>query len=210
VLRSEYATRRAVLVARLADFARMWREASEEDLFAELAFCLLTPQTGARKCDSAVSQLRETGLLWRGTNGEIARALRHRVRFHNHKAEYLVEARRTFSDGGRIAVRPVLSPRGTPYLTREWLVRNVSGLGYKEASHFLRNVGLGQDLAILDRHILRNLVACAVMRKLPTALTPWKYLEIEASVREFSAEVGIPMGELDLLLWSKETGEIFK
>jgi len=198
------------LQGRLEDFARLWREASEEDLFGELAFCLLTPQTGARKCDAAVAHLRETDLLWHGSKGQIARALRHRVRFHNHKAEYLVEARRIFSDSGRISVRSLVQRRGTPYLMREWLVRNVPGLGHKEASHFLRNIGLGQDLAILDRHVLRNLVACAVIPRVPTTLTSWKYLEIEAAVREFAADVGIPMGELDLLLWSKETGEVFK
>jgi len=41
-------------------------------------------------------------------------------------------------------------------------------------------------------------------------LTKKRYLEIEEKVRRFSREIDIPMGELDLLLWSKETGWIFK
>ncbi len=87
---------------------------------------------------------------------------------------------------------------------------NVNGLGYKEASHFLRNVGLGEEFAILDRHILRNLKDFGVLPEIPISLTKKRYLEIEEKVRRFSREIGIPMGELDLLLWSKETGWIFK
>lgn len=84
------------------------------------------------------------------------------------------------------------------------------GLGYKEAGHFLRNVGLGEDLAILDRHILKNLVLLGVIDEVPASLTKRRYLEIERRMIEFSKKTGIPMGHLDLLLWSKETGEIFK
>lgn len=52
-------------------------------------------------------------------------------------------------------------------------------MSYKEASHFLRNVGFGENIAILDRHILRNLVKLEVIDELPKTLTPKLYLEIE-------------------------------
>ena len=93
---------------------------------------------------------------------------------------------------------------------REWLVENVKGLGYKEASHFLRNIGLGEDLAILDRHILKNLVLLGVIAKVPGSPTKRIYLEIEKEMAAFSEKAGIPMRELDLLLWYKEAGEVFK
>jgi len=83
-------------------------------------------------------------------------------------------------------------------------------LGLKEASHFLRNTGRGEDLAILDRHILRNLIRHGVLRRLPRTLTARRYLDIETRTERFSNEIGIPMSALDLLFWSRETGEIFK
>jgi len=86
----------------------------------------------------------------------------------------------------------------------------VKGLGYKEASHFLRNIGLGEEFAILDRHILRNLKDLQVIPEIPATLTRKRYLEIEEKVRRLAKDIGIPMGHLDLLLWSKETGHIFK
>jgi len=84
------------------------------------------------------------------------------------------------------------------------------GLGYKEASHFLRNIGLGEELAILDRHILKNLALLGVIEEVKSSPTKKAYLQIEKKMTKFSRQVGIPMGELDLLLWYKEAGEVFK
>jgi N-glycosylase/DNA lyase len=88
-------------------------------------------------------------------------------------------------------------------------VVNVKGMGWKEASHFLRNIGY-RDLAILDRHILRNLKLHGVIRSYPASLTPKRYLAIEKAFERFASAVGIPMDELDLLFWSRETGTILK
>jgi len=93
---------------------------------------------------------------------------------------------------------------------RDWLVKHVKGLGLKEASHFLRNIGMGEELAILDRHILKNLVCLGVIAGVPASLTPSRYKEIESRMKTFSSSIGIPMGELDLILWYRETGSIFK
>lgn len=89
-------------------------------------------------------------------------------------------------------------------------MKNVKGMGYKEASHFLRNIGLADDLAILDRHILKNLKIFGIIEEIPKSLSKKKYLEIEEKMRNLANEVNIPLSHLDLLFWSKETGEIFK
>jgi N-glycosylase/DNA lyase len=95
-------------------------------------------------------------------------------------------------------------------VAREWLVANINGMSYKEASHFLRNIGMGQDLAILDRHILKNLVRLGVIQEIPSSISPRKYLDIEEKMRRFCTREKIPMDHLDMLLWCRETGEIFK
>ena len=82
-------------------------------------------------------------------------------------------------------------------------------MGWKEASHFLRNIG-HRNLAILDRHILRNLVRAGVLHRLPKTLTAKRYLLIEEKFKDFAERMDIPMDELDLLFWSMETGEILK
>ena len=66
------------------------------------------------------------------------------------------------------------------------------------------------NLAILDRHILKNLVVLGVIKEIPKSLTEKKYLEIEGKFEEFSKKINISMDELDLLFWSAEAGEVFK
>jgi N-glycosylase/DNA lyase len=93
---------------------------------------------------------------------------------------------------------------------REWVVEHVKGLGYKEASHFLRNIGLGANFAILDRHILRSLLTLSVIEHCPMQISKTCYLEIEEKMKEFASRVGIPMDHLDLVLWYAETGMVFR
>jgi len=93
---------------------------------------------------------------------------------------------------------------------RDYLVANVKGYGYKEASHFLRNIGKGADIAILDRHILRNLVALKAISEMPKSISRQKYLDIENAMTKFAKKVKIPLAHLDIVFWFKAVGEIFK
>jgi N-glycosylase/DNA lyase len=194
---------------RLEDFKQVWKNGSEEDIFAELSFCLFTPQSKAKSCWAAVNTIRDKRLLFKGTKTNIARSLSG-VRFHNNKAGYLVLARERFTRDGKIHIKPVISGLGGPYQAREWLVKNIKGLGLKEASHFLRNIGFGEEITILDRHILRNLKRAGVIKSVPATITKKIYMDIEKKMAEFSKKTGIPLGHLDLLFWRNETGEIFK
>ncbi len=209
VLRAELAAKRDAIEARLADFHEVGR-GTDERLFEELCFAILAIQSSARTSDAAVRALVKEGLLWSAGPEDIARFLRHRTRFHNHKASYLVRARVRFFPTEGPVLRASLNRFPDPKAARDWLVSEVDGLGFKEASHFLRNIGRGEDLAILDRHILRNLLRHRVIGRMPKSLTPKRYLAIEARMEEFARTVGISIGVLDLLWWSRQTGEIFK
>ena len=206
-LRRDWRDRRAEIVEALERFRRV-AKGRDKELFEEMAFCIFAIQTSARRSDEAVRDLAANGLLWRGSAGEIAQFLRRRVRFHNHKAAYLVAARERFL-GGKPTLRIWLHAM-PPTVAREHLVREVDGFGHKEASHFLRNVGRGEEFAILDRHVLKNLRYQGVVRTIPDALTAKRYLAIEEKVRSFSRTVRIPVAALDLVFWSRETGEVFK
>jgi N-glycosylase/DNA lyase len=207
-LMEKYRQRRADIKRRLLQFREVWKE-PEERIFAELVFCFCTPQSNARYCDMAVTGMLRTGILFRGDSEMINRHLLGKVRFHNNKSRYIVGARDMFSRGGEFSIKGRLM-HNDPHKTRDWLVQSVKGIGYKEASHFLRNIGLGESIAILDRHILRNLLKYGVIEEIPKSLTRKRYLEIEKRMKAFSEGLGIPMAELDLLFWSEETGEIFK
>lgn len=207
-LQSLYQERKEAIHQRLLEF-RQVMEWNDSDVFGELAFCLLTPQSSAKVCWDAVTNLKRQTLLLKGSPAQLEPNL-NQVRFGETKAKYIVEAREMFTKDGRLALKSRIQAFYNPFELREWLVDNVKGLGYKEASHFLRNIGLGENFAILDRHILRNLLDLKVIPEIPTTLTKKRYLEIEEKLRRFSQSIGIPMADIDLLFWSKETGWIFK
>jgi len=195
------------IISRLREFREIWEKGTDEDIFKELVFCLLTPQSNARLCWEAVKNL--AGLLLKGSEKNIAQKLVG-VRFNNNKARYIIEARRLFTKDGKIQMKTIISEFSSNTEAREWLRQNVKGMGYKEASHFLRNIGFGKNLAILDRHILKNLRLSEIIEKIPASLGKKIYLEIETKMQKFAEEIDIPMEHLDFVLWYKETGVIFK
>jgi N-glycosylase/DNA lyase len=200
-LRRDYAGSRPGIRARLEEFARV----PQAEYFYELVYCLLTPQSSAVNAAKAVERLKEADFLLRDVDpSEVLFRKEHYIRFHNTKARHLLEAKRSLPD-----ILAALGEGSSPPEMRVWFVRHVKGLGWKEASHFLRNIGY-RDLAILDRHILKNLRRHRIIRTLPKSLTPARYQSIEGKFRHFADDIGIPMDELDLLFWSRETGKILK
>jgi N-glycosylase/DNA lyase len=76
---------------------------------------------------------------------------------------------------------------------REWLVNNVSGLGMKSSSHFLRNQG-AKNLAIIDTHIIKFMDA-----RQPR--TKNEYLQIESAFTDTAKSHNFTVAELDALVW---------
>jgi N-glycosylase/DNA lyase len=202
-----YSAKKDEIERRLRDFRGVW-DRDDRKIFAELCFCILTPQSKAQACDGIICKLENNGLLFKGSTRQLWPYLRY-TRFYKNKSRYLLAARRLFSKDGKFALKDRIGARGSKK-TRDWLVEHVKGIGLKEASHFLRNIGFGDELAILDIHILRNLKKLGVIKGLPKTLTKKRYLAIEKKVAQFSRAVNIPMAHLDLLLWSVGTGTIFK
>lgn len=194
---------------RLSRFSSIWRTRDHEEMLKELHFCLLTPQSKAILCWDRVIRLCDDDLLLTGSREEILARISD-VRFKNNKTKYILLARAQFIEGERILIGEKLEMLDNALSAREWLVGNVKGFGYKEASHFLRNIGLGEDIAILDRHILRNLVQYGYLEAVPGSISRKVYLDIEGRMRELAGDLSMPMSHLDLLLWYKEAGQIFK
>ena len=195
---------------RLEEYRKIWRDGDNKDIFCELAFCILTPQSKARNAWKAISELRDNNLLFTGSEEEMLPFL-NIVRFNRTKAKNLYILRKQMTDeNGKFITKDFFSTFNSAFEMREWIVKNIRGMSYKEASHFLRNVGFGQELAILDRHILKNLVALDVIKEIPKTVTPKLYKEIEEKLKEYCKEIDIPMENIDLLLWYLEAKDIFK
>jgi N-glycosylase/DNA lyase len=190
-------------------FDDVWKNGTDEKIFAELVFCLFTPQSKAVICWAAVNALADKNMIFNSTMEDIANTISG-VRFKHNKAKYVVNARNAFTLNGKIKIKEKLDYFNDIYELRKWIIATIKGIAYKEAGHFLRNIGLGKDLAILDRHILRNLKLYGAIEEIPKILTAKTYLDIEKKMQDFAKEIGIPMSHLDMLFWCKNTGGIFK
>ena len=176
---------------------------SLESLFKELCFCLLTANytaIGGLRIQEALGDKFLT-LNVDELRSEL-KSLGHR--FWPQRAEWIVLARKHLP-----VLKEVLSNLVGLEL-RQWFVNNVKGLGMKEASHFLRNVGF-TDFAIVDFHIIDILSEYGVIDRVEKGkFTSKKYLEIEGSLRTLSNRLKLSLSELDLYLWFMETGKVLK
>ena len=208
ILKKIYAEIQTDIKERLHSFSEIWKNATDEELFHELVFCLFTPQSKAKSCWQAVEFLIKSNLILNGSEKEIAQNIRG-VRFRNNKARYLVLARTRFIDSNE-SIRQSLEKHQSDEEKRLWLLQNIKGLGMKEASHFLRNIGFFEKLTILDRHILKNLNKSDVISEIPKTISYKKYIDIETKMQNYSQKLQIPLPYLDIVMWFKETQEIFK
>ena len=207
-LKNSYSNIKDDITERISEFENILKTYNNDQIFAELCFCLFTPQSKAKSCWKSIETLVEKNILLKGNASEIKENLTG-VRFHNNKTGYLIEVRERYLNGDLKELRKFLKAT-KPFELREWLFTNIKGYGIKEAGHFLRNIGLGDKLAILDRHILKNLVLYNVIKEIPKTLSKNVYYDIETKMKTFSKKTSIPMDHLDLLFWYKEAGEIFK
>ncbi len=184
---------------RLKEFEELGKK-KEDEIFSELCFCLLTANFQADKCIRIQKEVgRGFDLFPEDKLAEVLKQAGHR--FWPQRASRIVKARECKQE-----LCKMMNPNGRQM--REWLVENVHGLGMKEASHFLRNIGY-KDVAIIDFHIIDLLVDSGLIER-PKTLTKKRYLEIEDVLSSLSKEVDLDLASLDLYLWYLETGKVLK
>lgn len=194
---AEHSKSKNVIRKRLKEFAE---PKNDEQLFLELCYCLCTPQSNAKK----VSEVIHDGNLDKLLNADIdmlKELLRRNARFHNNKAGYIIDARRYIKDFKSLSKDAVLA--------RDFLVKNIKGLGLKEASHYLRNIGY-RNICIIDRHVITIMHELKVFKHDTPPKNAKEYLLMEEQVKDYAKKIGIDVDELDLVLWSMRTGFVLK
>ena len=194
---------RNVIDLRMKEFSELGKKNSNE-LFKELCFCFMTANFSARggiKIQNAVAD----GFLHLSEE-ELAKKLQELGhRFPNARAKFVILAR-PHKDN----LKETLQNLKDEIKMREWIAENIKGIGMKEASHFLRNIGY-KNLAIIDFHIIDLLAKHNLIEKPKNkSLSSKKYVEIENVLKKISEKTNLSLGELDLYLWFLETGKVLK
>ena len=174
--------------------------------YEELVYCLLTAYSSALMGQKCVDSLKVNEKLSSGSLDDVKACLvLEGHRFANVRSKYIFETR-----GIAPRIKSIIMSFNSSKEARVWLVKSVKGLGWKEASHYLRNVGYF-DLAIIDRHIMRNMNEHGLIEEDGSkGLTKKKYMKYEEILRKVSKRLDMPLGELDLYLWYRKTGKILK
>ena len=194
---------------RLAEFKAVRDEQNAERFWEEMVFCFFTGGCSARMGLRSIEASRP--LLKQGTVDQLALALKGVHRYPNARARYIVASREFLNNDCRMRLPERLAGFDDENARRDWLAREkgIKGLGYKEASHFLRNIGyLGY--AILDKHVLRCLAELKIIDEPRPPSSRAMYLSVEEKVRRLTDKVQIDFDELDLVLWSIKTGFVLK
>ena len=226
-LKAEYSTKKDKIRERLSQFEKFFNEPyswaynngnlalmpvetkDDHRLFEELAFCIFTANTSAEMGLKAVDSVRNA--LINGTADDMARRLEGIYRFNNVRPAYIVHTRNYLKNSINFQLKNRIKSFKNKNELRDFFALNkdIKGLGMKEASHFLRNIGF-KGYTILDKHIINSLHEFGILPTNDRPKNPKHYREIEQKFIGFSKQVGIGMDELDLLLWSRKNGRILK
>jgi len=190
-----------LVAGKIREFRELGKKGNEI-WFSELCFCILTANSTAKLGLKIQEELGDGFLTL--PKKELTRRLRELGhRFYNKRADFIVSARKFDR------MKDITTKFSDAQRAREWLVENVDGIGWKEASHFLRNVGF-DDVAILDRHILALMREHGLIGQVPRTLTRRRYLEIEEKLKGLAEKIGLSLAELDLYMWYLKTGQVLK
>jgi N-glycosylase/DNA lyase len=193
----------------LDSFTLIREKWNKKALFQEYCFCLLTPQSKARHAEKAIAELVKSNELYTAEAEDIAAYL-NIVRFKNTKAKNIVSFRTFFFSKEGDDFLDFIRSTALAKDKRKRIVQEIKGMGFKEASHCLRNIGFYSEIAILDRHILRNLKYLNLIDEIPTTISEKIYLAMEEKMKILAEKTNIPMEFLDYVIWFKETKDIFK
>ncbi len=180
---------------------RSFRNKGPEEIFNELCFCILTANTSAELGISMQKSISSSQFL-NLEKIQLRDALKDsRYRFYNTRSSYIAANRWIASE------LPLLLNHPDHWFSREFLVENLKGIGYKEASHFLRNCGVF-DFAILDKHIIR--MVSGISGEIDKPLNRWRYYSMEKKLSNIASELSVDPGILDLYMWKLATGKLIK
>ena len=208
-LKKSLELKRPLIQKRLEEFSKIIKYGSDEEIFLELIYCIFTAGASAKMGSNAVEAVKNTVFTENETN--LAIKLRGVYRFPNARSKYIVETRKYLTSEHNFRIKELIQSFDNPIERRDFFASNkkIKGIGFKESSHFLRNIGF-KGYAIIDKHLLNCFIELGLIKNNKPPSSRSQYLELEHILKKFAKKNNLDFDELDLLLWSEKTGEILK
>ena len=199
-----------------------WAQWSEDSLWHELIACMLGSMVSFEHAQAAADYLNTKGLL------NVANHLRNprkfelrlfkalsspvyppvtrsgngrKYRYPKLRANHIRRTAESIYQAGE-SIRNLLYSGKDSRDTRVRIMGAAVGVGPKQASLFLRNIGYADDLAILDRHVLEYMFFLGFLPVRTRGMTSLSaYVEVEDRLRTYAKRVRMDLSSLDTSIW---------
>lgn len=192
-----------------------WRSNTECVLLKELALCILSSSIKYEVALLYTVKLDKANCFTKAINNEldeehILNCLKKPItingrsvhyRFPKSKSSQLSKTINSIYKKGN-TIKRLLSKTDSSIEARDMFVSICSGIGYKQASMFLRNIGFGYDLAIIDTHIIDYLKLVNVIPLYMTLKNQSVYSKIESLYSEYAHSKQFDIKKLDVAIWN--------
>lgn len=200
--------------------ALTWIDMNENELWFQICFCILSSNVSFEMAQSATHRLIDLNLIDRErltlfpqmSLNQIASELskpcclplkwngvKRKYRFPNVRAKHIVQSALNVQG---IGIKDMLQCCEADHQAREFFVKNICGMGYKESSMFLRNIGYSCKLAVIDTHIIHFMREIGLVDSNRYSIqTPRNYLHLEILLTNFALERHFDLPILDLAIW---------
>lgn len=192
---------KSVIDNRLQEFKQAGQQHSNH-IFKEACFCIMTANFTAER-SIMIHTTIGNGFLDLPEKQLALKLKKLGHRFPNTRAKYITEARKH-----KDTIKKTINGINDEQMLRQWIMENIKGLGIKESSHFLRNIGF-DNYAIIDFHVV-DILHEHKMIKRPKTMTVKNYIKVENRLSKLCEKAKMTQAELDLYLWYLETGKILK
>lgn len=199
---------------------RKWSQMSEKEIVFEFILCILGSGVRYEMALSYALAIKSSKLLTNENinnpdyiekeisfilNGKVNNYYRDKpftkYRYPNIRSTYISKSLYSiYKDFD--SFKKVFCDRKSPYDLRRYFVKACIGVGPKQASHFLKNIGYTNELAILDRHIVKYLelakkdsVSAYQLGKID------KYEDIESQYINTVSDFKYPIAIIDQAMW---------
>jgi N-glycosylase/DNA lyase len=200
-----------------------WKQLSEQKLWEEMVSCILGSRTNfeiaffyasmlsAKKlidiegiiddpffAEEAIKQLLESPLFVSSKYGKYMK-----YPFYHSRSEYIVRTALNIYKNENTTLKNILSKCNSEFEAREILHELVIGMGYKQTSLFLRNIGYSHNLAILDTHVLKYMTYMELLSDFSKSdiSNKRKYIRTEKILNKYAISWNKNISRLDIAIW---------
>ena len=198
-----------------------WNRLREDELWYELIACMLGSGVTFEHAQGVAVSLKDSGLLDMEDDPQLADeyeeklysvlnspmhpplrkdGLGRRYRYPRVRAGYISRTAKDIYSRGE-SLKEILESADNTADCRNAIISKALGIGPKQASLFLRNIGYADDLAILDSHVLKFMLIHGMTSEIKSQSNINYYEKIESNLRQYADQMNAKLAHLDTAIW---------